>query len=97
MKNRVDLIKDASKISCFTQADMEIALDAFIQTAKKYVISGEDLNIAAFGRLCCDQTAPRKLYDINNGGFVTMPSYKRPKMKFSDIFREEVKNGLLAE
>ena len=51
MKNRMDLVRLASRESGFTKGDMEIALDAFIKVAKKIVKDGEELNIMGFGNI----------------------------------------------
>jgi nucleoid DNA-binding protein len=90
MKNRLDLIRLASRESGFTKGDMEIALDAFIKTAKKIVKDGEELNIMGFGKMWPETVPAHKLHDLNNGGFMEVPESKRIKVRISELFKAEV-------
>ena len=90
MKNRMDLIKLASRESGFTKGDMELALDAFIKTAKKIVKDGEELNITGFGKIWAEIVPAHKLYDLNNGGFMEVPESKKIKVRMSELFKAEV-------
>ena len=90
MKNRMDLIRLASKEAGFTKGDMEIALDAFIKVSKKIIKDGEELNIMGFGKMWPETTSERQIYDLNNGGFRTLPESKKIKVKISDLFRSEI-------
>lgn len=90
MKNRLDLIRLASKESGFTKGDMEIALDAFIKVSKKIIKDGEELNIMGFGKMWPETVPPRKLYDLNNGGFKEVPESKRIKVRISELFKSEI-------
>lgn len=90
MKNRLDLIRLASKEAGFTKGDMEIALDAFIKTTKKIIKDGEELNIMGFGKMWTETAPSHQIYDLNNGGFRDVPESKKIKVRISDLFKTEV-------
>lgn len=93
MKNRLDLIRLASRESGFTKGDMEIALDAFIKVAKKIVKEGEELNIMGFGKMWSEVAPAHRLYDLNNGGFREVPESKKIKVRISELFKAEVNSN----
>lgn len=93
MKNRMELIKLASRESGFTKGDMEIALDAFIKVSKKIIKDGEELNLMGFGKMWPEIVPAHKIYDLNNGGFREVPESKKIKVRISELFKAEVNSN----
>jgi len=79
--NRQELVSKMAQMTGMSKANLNIALDSFIETVTKALKSGDDVRLVGFGTFA---TLSRKKMEGRNprtGEKITIPASKRPKFR----------------
>ena len=88
--NKVDLIKKVAIDGDYTQKDVATVLDLVMNTIIDAVASGDEVNIAGFGKFGVSERAEREGRNPQTGGTIVIPASKAPKFKASKNFKDVV-------
>jgi len=79
--NKVELVKK----------DSEAVVSAVFETIGEALTSGEEVNVAGFGRFVVKETKERTARNPKTGEAVTVPASKKPAFKPAKALKESVK------
>ena len=88
--NKTELVKKVATAGGYTQKDVSAVLDIFATTVMETVASGEEVNIAGFGKFTVSERAAREGRNPATGESITIAASKSPKFKAATAFKTAV-------
>lgn len=85
--NKTELIKKAAEKSGYTQKDLGLALEAIVSTIMETNASGEEVNIAGFGKFSVTERAAREGRNPQTGEAIAIAASRSPKFKAASAFK----------
>ena len=88
--NKTELIGTVAEQCGYTKKDVGSVVDALFETIKEAVVSGDEVNVAGFGKFCVAERAAREGRNPATGESMTIAASKAPKFKASSAFKTAV-------
>jgi DNA-binding protein HU-beta len=89
--NKVELVKKVAENLGIQKKDSEAVVSAVFETIGEALTSGEEVNVAGFGRFVVKETKERTARNPKTGEAVTVPASKKPAFKPAKALKESVK------
>lgn len=86
-----DLVKLIAEEVEMTQKDVEVVIDAFLETSTSALVNGVDVNLSGFGKFVVTERAERKGRNPQTGEEMIIPAVNTVKFKPSSSLKEAVK------
>lgn len=83
MSNKSDLIEDIAKSADISKASAGRALDAALESIKKSLQNGEEVNLVGFGTFYVTDRAERNGRNPQTGAVIKIDAAKIPKFRAS--------------
>ena len=90
---KADLVEKVAERTGLTRTDVAVVVDAFLDTVKKSVEAGHNIEIRGFGSFSLHYRAPRMGRNPKTGEAVALPGKNVPHFKPGKALRERVNNG----
>jgi DNA-binding protein HU-beta len=88
--NKTELIKAIATETGYTQKDTGAVIEAFASIVMETISSGEEVNIAGFGKFSVSERAEREGRNPATGETITIAASKSPKFKAATAFKSAV-------
>ena len=89
--NKVDLVKIIADETELTQKDVLSVVDAFIEATTKALQSGDEVNVAGFGKFVVRKRAARTSLNPKTKEEIKVPATIAPAFKPSKALKDAVK------
>ena len=90
-----DIIKEVSKETGFTNVEVELLLDSFLNSIKSSLSKGNKVDMRGFGSFIVKQRKARDARNPLTNEVVRLKERYIPVFKVSKIFKEYVNNSII--
>jgi DNA-binding protein HU-beta len=89
--NKADLIEAVAKNTRLTKVDVELTINAVLDTVKKHVKKGEDVTLIGFGTFTRSKRKARAGRNPQTGKEIKIPAMVVPKFRAGREFKDALK------
>ena len=90
---KADLVEKVAERTGLTRTDVAVVVDSFLETVKKSVEAGHNIEIRGFGTFKIKLRKARKARNPRTGDVVPVPDRKVPVFKVSKELKDLVANA----
>jgi len=90
-KTKEDIVKEVANLTGFTQREVSVVVNSFLNTLSKAILTGNRVELRGFGIFSRKHRSPKQARNPKTGQPVKVPERFVPVFKASKIFKKRLK------
>ncbi len=90
---KAEIVNEISNRTGYEKNSVQTIVEAFMESVKKSMISGENVYLRSFGSFVVKQRAEKTARNISKNTTITIPAHNIPSFKPCKEFVDSVKNN----